>query len=367
MRNLGFIKIVLIVYALFLAAYTLPRSLSPTVFCTRALECASLRRLPAAPFEANFNMQKNAICGDLAKLSNRMDFCQYRSEIFITDPWGYRNTLDVFNQKNDILIYGDSFTFGEGVSQEQIPAEQLSKALNAHVYNGAGKLELEYLAWLLKNLTTTPKALLFFHLERHHRSPEEIKDFNKTLDNSFFSKLKILFDYYKNFNPLEIISSRFEKSFVTKNIFPNRFESNVKIEKLINNAEIIYPPSQIEKYNHPSFNQITSDTQYFTELKKLLAKKQITLHVVLVPEKYTVYANLNKNQSTTNSEPYLNQLSNELSKNKVHSINLLPQFQVVAEKLLKNNKYIYWLDDTHWNPEGIKLAAEIIKDNLADF
>ena len=41
-------------------------------------------------------------------------------------------------------------------------------------------------------------------------------------------------------------------------------------------------------------------------------------------------------------------------------VNLSAPFRSQAEKLLASDDYIYWLDDTHWNREGIRTAAEII-------
>lgn len=367
MRISKFAKMILSTALVFLAAFLLLRFIPAQYFCTRALECAALKRFPTAPFQPQFDMSTSSICGDLAKMSNRKDLCQYRSEKFTTDAWGYRNNPEVLEQTNDILLFGDSFAFGEGNSQEFIPSMQLSSTLHAHVYNGAGKIELEYLSWLLDHLNSPPKAILFFHLERHSHKKSEIDGFSKKISSGFFDKLKVTLDYFKQFNPLEIALNRFEKEWVVQKLFPNRFENTAKIETLSNQVPMLFLPSSIDRYFDPRTNNLSHDADYFEALKTLLDKKAITLHVVLVPEKYSVYAPYLAQPAQITHTHYLDLLDKELKTRKVHSINLLPKMQEVAGLKLKKNKYLYWTDDTHWNPDGIKLATEIIKDSLSDF
>ena len=36
-----------------------------------------------------------------------------------------------------------------------------------------------------------------------------------------------------------------------------------------------------------------------------------------------------------------------------------------ARTALADRRYIYWLDDTHWNREGVKVAAEEVVETVA--
>jgi hypothetical protein len=42
---------------------------------------------------------------------------------------------------------------------------------------------------------------------------------------------------------------------------------------------------------------------------------------------------------------------------------LTPRFRNQAEALLAHDTYLYWLDDTHWNAEGIRDAAQAIAES----
>src|SRR5262247_2421093 len=55
--------------------------------------------------------------GDLAALSNRPALREFRREVFTTDAHGFRNP--------DIVVFGDSFAAGSGVSDDETLSAQL--------------------------------------------------------------------------------------------------------------------------------------------------------------------------------------------------------------------------------------------------
>ena len=52
---------------------------------------------------------------------------------FKTDKYGLRNNLDIMS--SDILLVGDSFIVGNGITQEKIPSEILSNLTNNLTHN----------------------------------------------------------------------------------------------------------------------------------------------------------------------------------------------------------------------------------------
>jgi hypothetical protein len=46
-------------------------------------------------------------------------------------------------------------------------------------------------------------------------------------------------------------------------------------------------------------------------------------------------------------------------------MNLTPKFSKQAASLLPQDEYLYWMDDTHWNGEGIREAAQAITNSKA--
>ncbi|MDZ4676213.1 MAG: hypothetical protein SGI74_01785 [Oligoflexia bacterium] len=335
--------------------------------CPRSYECASLNRALTGPFRANFAHQRDAICGDLATMSNRRDLCEMRSEIFETDPWGYRNTQEVWARKNEILLFGDSFALGQGVTQGEVPSVQLTKKIGKNVYDGAGKLELEYLHWLLDNLKTPPKTVIYFHLERHNHRLEEISGWDKTIDASnIFQKIDVFWKSFWAYDPLKIIFSQFEKGFLIPSLFPNRFAEKVPVFDLQNGKTFLFLDSSVNRYGDQRADDLFREAEYFDELRILLSEKNIKLLIVLIPEKYSVYAPLVKNPKNypLKNSHYLMSLQGELIRRRMQVINLLPDFIKESQSRHKQGQYIYWPDDTHWNTQGIELATSKIAKHL---
>src|SRR5207302_1137841 len=94
------------------------------------------------------------------------------------------------------------------------------------------------------------------------------------------------------------------------------------------------------------------------------------LLVVLVPSKYTVYRPFLVDQPAGGGAgaDYLDRLERDLRAAGIPTLNLTPFLSAEAARYLQHDRYLYWLDDIHWDPLGIALAAEAIREQwpLAD-
>jgi hypothetical protein len=361
-------KVIVFSFFIFGVALLLPRFWIFKSLCSRSYECASLYRAPQGPFHREFSHQNEKICGDLATMANKPDLCSYRSEIFLTDPWGYRNSADVWKRPNDIILFGDSFALGQGVTQELTPAVRLSKISHHWVYDAGGKFEFNFLRWVLDHQKKPIKFVVFLHLERHHHSPVEVGEWDKVInENSFVEMWNIFWKTFTSYNPIRIVASRFEKKILIPAIFPNRFSENSKLFALENNKDFLFLPTSVEMYGEPRDPaSIEKEGAYFEGLQEKLNERRVRLIVGLVPEKFSVYLPLIKNKSVEilkfqNKQPlYLNLLSFELTRRKLKNINLLPILRDQAMRDFSSRSYNYWPDDTHWNEYGINFAMEEI-------
>ena len=78
---------------------------------------------------------------------------------------------------------------------------------------------------------------------------------------------------------------------------------------------------------------------------------------VLIPSKERVYLD---QQKKPRASPYLTHVLNAYSNHsEVKVIDLLPFFDSAIQK----NPYrdLFWSDDTHWNPNGVKVTVEALK------
>ncbi len=95
-------------------------------------------------------------------------------------------------------------------------------------------------------------------------------------------------------------------------------------------------------------------------LDTFCAARGIALVVMLIPDKEQVYRELLPPEFNTPESPIpestLIAIEQGLRREGVHVVNLLGPFRERAGK----GELLYWADDTHWNSEGIDLAAQLV-------
>jgi hypothetical protein len=103
---------------------------------------------------------------------------------------------------------------------------------------------------------------------------------------------------------------------------------------------------------------------YLAEISALVHCSGNELLVILVPDKYSVYYSLlrDERQSPPEGKSHLNQLEDDLQRLGIPVLNLTSALRFQAAEGLQRREYNYLLDDTHWNRIGIQTAtAEILR------
>ncbi len=80
-----------------------------------------------------------------------------------------------------------------------------------------------------------------------------------------------------------------------------------------------------------------------------------------MPDKESVYYDLVPKSSQSK---YLLNLSVLLDKNNIENINTL---DIYNKFRLNSNKYIYHLDDTHWNNVGVDIIADTVSKKIKQY
>lgn len=107
--------------------------------------------------------------------------------------------------------------------------------------------------------------------------------------------------------------------------------------------------------------------EVIAEVDAWCRQQGIHLIVLLIPEKEQVYREWIPAQALDAPPPSpLAPLAQALAEHDVRVINLLPPFRQAMEA----GELVYWRDDTHWNAQGIRIAAEqvrqVIRQGLAE-
>jgi hypothetical protein len=148
------------------------------------------------------------------------------------------------------------------------------------------------------------------------------------------------------------------KSIRDDRILPNNYLDNVVEGTLRNGLRMLFLPSEIKTYEVTRLPPL----DYWIKLNQELGKLQFKLMIVLVPNKHTVYRHLleGKQKKPIGGQDLLPELASALRAAGISAIDLTPVLRRQADAAFSQNKYVYWRNDTHWNADGVGIAADEI-------
>jgi hypothetical protein len=293
-------------------------------------------------------------------MSNRIRPREYHDEVFSTDTLGFRNPGFVLsNGPPRILLFGTSFSGGCGVTDTETLSFQLWQRLSIPVYNAAdpGNLCRSELS-LPKRLGVTSGVVVLEVLEREGVPPKtKNRDIAEAAGTAHDDLAKWIESKW-GVSRLEILTRKF-CNMCRNGWFLPRSE-HVTTKTLRNGDEMLfYSP-------HTNFTGAARDPrpmiEHWAKTVEVLQRDNLKPIIFLVPEKFTVYGILTIAGPTnrTSKTSYLSAMEKGLRERGVVVVNLEPVFLNKSVADLACHKYLYRIDDRHWNPYGISVAAEAI-------
>ena len=350
------------------------RFISPQWLAFRAWEAATLYATSEGHFAPNFSYASDHAYGDLAKFGNLPSLRRYHREVFTTDKFGFRNAPgNAAGRPPALLVVGDSFAVGCGVSDQETLSAQLSSLTGKPVYNGG----TDYGRW------TTTKGLIYRLGIRNGWILWELSEANAArvrtgqfilrptvprIDASGENGPPGLVPKYERwagdflaYSPVSILVDRALSRIENDRLLPNPSRGAVAIDHLRNGDAMLFLPTDVENFYHPGY----SSAEYFSEVNALIAETGNRLLVVLVPSKYAVYHSLLMAPPPLPSlQSNWDRYEKDLLRLGIPTINLTSALRLKAEQGLQDRQYDYFIDDTHWNQTGIHLAATAIAHYL---
>jgi hypothetical protein len=159
-------------------------------------------------------------------------------------------------------------------------------------------------------------------------------------------------------SPLRILGERALKALENGRILPNSYAVNVVKAAVDNGDPMLFPAAHVRNF----YRKRAVAADYWTWLQTALHTEHLDLLVLLVPGKYSVYRPFLVDQPPVGDGmgDFLARVERELRAAGVPVFNLAPMFAAQAAAHLARHEYLFWLDDTHWNAQGIDLAATAI-------
>jgi len=308
------------------------------------------------PYRTNFTYQNPHAYGDLASLSNCIDCRRYRPMIIHADGRGFANTQSS-GSYNAILV-GDSFGIGAEQPSDATLGSQISQRTGLSIYNACwpGRtITREQLMELIDQLGMTGGTVFYELMDRSLGSVLSSEEDPAPMRINQWSK-------NAEYSPLANLSRQIVGRLHNGQLMPNPDLANAARKTLPDGQTILF-------FNEDLQNATPRKTaffaKYFRVLNKELHQRGFRLIVILVPSKYTVYQPLIKDARGTNKSKAMRELENQLD---VPVANTTTALQQAAAEALKHGELLYWPDDTHWNAEGVRVAAaQIQSEYLADF
>lgn len=306
------------------------------------------------PFRTNLTYQNSHAYGDLASLANCIDCRQYRAMSVHTDERGFANPSP--SQPYDAILVGDSFGIGAEQPSGETLASDISRRTGLSIYNACSPVRAisrETLMALIDQLGMSHGTVFFelmdWSLSYYYAAQQEpgLHGFDRWSANVDYS-------------PLANISRDIVGRLYDGRLLPNPYAVNAVRKRLPDGRPILFQLDDVIDAT-PEGSRLW--VKYFRTLNQELRQRNFRLIVILVPSKYTVYQPLIKDARKTNKSEALADLKNALQG--VPVVNTTPALQQVAADEFKRGTLLYWSDDTHWNADGVRVAADQLQTQYA--
>lgn len=293
-------------------------------------------------FYPNQSLEMNAV-GDLC---HHTDKAVVRRERWVTDQLGYRN--DAFIEQADVLIIGDSFIAGTGLSQEDLLSNKLRKKFGKgfKIYNMAPSSFTKFDYFLRLGIVKKPKQIIFVMVERHlpdriyRKSSTGIK--SKMVHYPIFGTLTSYYDRAFRFSSLKWLNARIRNHF--GNGLPSSKDSTIYF---LEGFRQKHAPSDLAR----TIKTIKSYQAYCDSLN-------IQFLYLPMPDKETVYYDL---VPLPKQSDYLVRLDSSLRASDIATVNTLKLYNDYRKQ---HSDKLYQSDDSHWNPIATELVSEKLYEIL---
>jgi len=314
-----------------------------------ALLIKKLHSILPGHFYPCMEVTKLEISGDLARHTS---FAISREVKWMTDRYGFRKK-DAEGMKPQVVIIGDSNIAGIGLTQEQMLSEVLEEQLKIPVYPYAPAGSINTFLKDLRFQKDPPQVVIVSYIERDiinipfpklSQRREQLRSFYEWRDK--FTQMRwvrsvgVMFDRLLKMNMLNHVRAKVGNG-IRKDYyhFASKFGPMLFVQGEAANQEV--PCERFRKA-----------VETIEACDQILKKRNIRFIFLPIPNKENIYHDF---LPDTRRPVFLEQLIQELKKRKIETVDTQKAFE---DEYGKNSALLFFLDDSHWNPRGVRLAAD---------
>lgn len=367
-----FIALSVIIIMYFTEMFILPINF----FTFRTWEALMVKEILPGSFYPNMKISMTE-AGDLGRHTK---FAVEKKVRWETDRYGYRKH-DTGIDRYQIVILGDSAIAGTGLTQEDILSEVLERRLKLNVYPFTPSRYPLVASFLdTKRFADSPPDIVIFETieKKIPELPKVVLNYNSRQKYSWLEQhWRSFLDRYPYF---AILLDR-----IYKNNMGYYFKSRIEIMAQ-------YPATFLIKANKREYNppgtvqSIANDKMLFLKetVDKMAINKEIPPEEIeRISEVIVSYAGIFKERGIRfiflpipNKEniyyehlPIKNKtkprfLGNLILKLQNKGIEVVDTQKAFDEALRQSDSLLYQTDDTHWNPNGVRITADLIEKLL---
>jgi len=278
---------------------------------------------------------------------------------FVTDDFGFRNDRGYQGQR--FVLVGDSFVAGTDTDQPDILGNVLRTDFGLDTYSlGFPGNPDDYLGYARRFLDEKSRdvrfVLFIFEGNDLSCSSKQRKKFDPA-DLPAYDQWKLR--YVKAVGDVAMLPMTvFNMALQIKNMYftdSDAFSETYKIGKRY--VSFYGPYIDAALFEHCSFKFDRPDEEVLSKVAMFF----------FIPAKYRVYGDrLEGPWARTLPRPSsgFESLRQYGEAHGIATVDLTPALTEAAQRLLPQGEYVFWRDDTHWNPAGIRAAAAVVAQKL---
>ena len=300
-------------------------------------------------FQPGATLEMQMPHGDLQSMT-KLKIAEPRHVIYHIDSYGFRNDADYQGQR--YLLVGDSFIAGTGNSQADILSAQLRRDYAIDTYNLAHPGDVVdyagYVAGFKATHHTDAKVLLFI-FEGNDLVESRVKP--RSVAAMFFKRY---FNLFSATNVFRVTQSLIARATRSSKISGSQYLTIAEL----NAKKIAFLTEYVEVARRATQQPIGSFDRAIQAMSGDIG------HVFFIPTKYRVYhKHINPGEVLPNAAwEYLQRVCQQ---NHLACTNLTQPLVEASDELLTKGELTWWRDDTHWNKNGIAVAARVVAASLA--
>ena len=339
--------------------------LSPSFYAYREWEFMTTTEGPG-PFKPSTVFQAR-IYGDLANMLHLREFRRYHQQTFSTDSAGFRNLESAPGTYFPVVVVGDSDMAGSSLSDEETFSRVLENKMNLPIYNYAPASILAFLAD--ERFQKNPPQVVIWEAVERTINAGNFNSYGALPRNAHFVRGQATSK--KTPAPSPRLTNFWAQDLYHEIVWRLCGHHESAIGHIdLNSGMLFYQPGVQVLQQGANRRGLAEVVAGVDRIRQILADRDIAMIFLPLPDKENIYQELLPEPVRPSEQPaFLEQLLVTLRDQGINTIDLYVPFRTAAPAFLQSRRdhdSLYFLDDTHWNSQGVALAVEETSRHIND-